>query len=106
MKTGLVVVVALFVATLGCGTSQGGGGPGAGGAAGTGGGLTGAGGGGARELEGGPIAELPVEPEIMARAEISALLSRDKGERVADIRKAMQEVMMDKVSVVRNEETT
>ena len=38
-----------------------------------------------------------------ARDEINELLARDKGERVADIRSKMQEVMMDKVSVVRNE---
>jgi succinate dehydrogenase / fumarate reductase flavoprotein subunit len=47
---------------------------------------------------------LPAEPEFAAKAEVSALLSRTKGERAAEIRKAMQEVMMDKVSVVRNGE--
>jgi succinate dehydrogenase / fumarate reductase flavoprotein subunit len=47
--------------------------------------------------------ELPDRPDFIARAEVDALLSRDKGESVADIRKAMQEVMMDKVSVVREE---
>ncbi|HYJ13008.1 MAG TPA: succinate dehydrogenase/fumarate reductase flavoprotein subunit, partial [Thermomicrobiales bacterium] len=39
-----------------------------------------------------------------ARSEIDAILSRDKGERAADIRKAMQDIMMDNVSVVRNEQ--
>jgi len=47
---------------------------------------------------------LPSDPEFTARAEISALLSRGKGERIAGIRKTMQAVMMDKVSVVRNAE--
>ena len=47
--------------------------------------------------------ELPPNPTDRARAEIDAVLSRESGERMADIRAAMQEVMMDKVSVVRNE---
>jgi succinate dehydrogenase / fumarate reductase flavoprotein subunit len=47
---------------------------------------------------------LPENPEARAVEEISSLLGRDKGERVADIRKRMQEVMMDNVSVVRSEE--
>jgi succinate dehydrogenase / fumarate reductase flavoprotein subunit len=46
---------------------------------------------------------LPENPDARARDEITELLSREKGERVADIRATMQEVMMDKVSVVRNE---
>ena len=46
---------------------------------------------------------LPPNPEERAREEISTLLSRDKGERVVDIRTSMQEIMMDDVSVVRNE---
>jgi succinate dehydrogenase / fumarate reductase flavoprotein subunit len=49
------------------------------------------------------LAELPKNPEHQATSEIEALLGREKGERAADIRKAMQEIMMDKVSVVRNE---
>jgi succinate dehydrogenase / fumarate reductase flavoprotein subunit len=49
-----------------------------------------------------PLQELPADPDGPARAELAAILSRDKGERIADIRSAMQEVMMDKVSVVRN----
>ena len=47
---------------------------------------------------------LPREPQFAAESEISALLGRERGERVADVRATMQEVMMDKVSVVRNEE--
>jgi succinate dehydrogenase / fumarate reductase flavoprotein subunit len=46
---------------------------------------------------------LPTDPEFTARAEVAHLLSRKSGERAADIRRAMQEVMMDKVSVVRDE---
>ncbi|HEX2213182.1 MAG TPA: FAD-binding protein, partial [Mycobacterium sp.] len=46
---------------------------------------------------------LPKDPEAVARAQVSDLLSRSSGERVADLRAAMQEVMMDKVSVVRDE---
>jgi succinate dehydrogenase / fumarate reductase, flavoprotein subunit len=45
---------------------------------------------------------LPPDPDFLARAEVNAMLSRDKGERVSEIRAAMQEVMMDKVSVVRD----
>ena len=40
----------------------------------------------------------PAQP---AEDEIASLLSRDKGERVADIRNRMQDIMMDNVSVVR-----
>jgi succinate dehydrogenase / fumarate reductase flavoprotein subunit len=46
---------------------------------------------------------LPPHPEFAARAEVSALLSRAKGESIVEIRDRLQEVMMDKVSVVRNE---
>ncbi|MDQ3541178.1 MAG: succinate dehydrogenase flavoprotein subunit [Chloroflexota bacterium] len=52
------------------------------------------------ELE---LLPLPKNPEARAVEEIGSLLARDKGERAADIRKRMQEVMMDKVSVVRSE---
>jgi succinate dehydrogenase / fumarate reductase flavoprotein subunit len=48
-----------------------------------------------------PLPELPADPEFTARAQVADLIARDKGERVADIRRRMQEVMMDKVSVVR-----
>src|SRR5207247_2118569 len=41
-------------------------------------------------------------PEFTARAEVAAVLDRQKGERTADLRAAMQEVMMDNVSVVRD----
>ncbi len=47
---------------------------------------------------------LPREPQFAAESEIAALLGRERGERVADIRATMQEVMMDKVSVVREEQ--
>jgi len=46
---------------------------------------------------------LPEKPEALAESLVSELLARGKGERAADIRKAMQDVMMDKVSVVRTE---
>src|SRR3990170_3165634 len=42
---------------------------------------------------------LPRDPDFMARAEVSTLMGRTKGENAANIRAAMQEVMMDKVSV-------
>jgi len=48
---------------------------------------------------------LPKNPEARAVEEIRCLLERDKGERAADIRTRMQEVMMDKASVVRSEHT-
>jgi succinate dehydrogenase / fumarate reductase flavoprotein subunit len=56
-----------------------------------------------QEIQERPFAELPEHAEALATSEVAALLAREKGERAADIRKAMQEVMMDKVSVVRNE---
>jgi succinate dehydrogenase / fumarate reductase flavoprotein subunit len=48
------------------------------------------------------LVPLPKDPEFTARAEVAAILDRQKGERAAEIRTAMQEVMMDKVSVVRD----
>ena len=45
---------------------------------------------------------LPRDPDLMARSEVASLMGRTKGENVADIRDAMQEVMMDNVSVVRD----
>jgi succinate dehydrogenase / fumarate reductase flavoprotein subunit len=47
-------------------------------------------------------ATLPPDPEFTARAQVADLQSRQKGENAADIRASMQEVMMDKVSVVRD----
>lgn len=44
---------------------------------------------------------LPPDPEFVARAEVSDLLSRPRGERAADIRRDLQVMMMDKASVVR-----
>lgn len=54
-----------------------------------------------QEIQANDWATLPPNPTDRAREEIETLLGRDKGERVADIRQAMQEVMMDDVSVVR-----
>jgi succinate dehydrogenase / fumarate reductase, flavoprotein subunit len=48
-------------------------------------------------------AELPKDPEETAREEIASLKSRKSGESIAEIRKAMQDIMMDNVSVVRHE---
>jgi succinate dehydrogenase / fumarate reductase, flavoprotein subunit len=48
------------------------------------------------------LAPLPPDPEFTARAQIADLFAREKGENAAEIRSAMQEVMMDKVSVVRD----
>jgi succinate dehydrogenase / fumarate reductase flavoprotein subunit len=56
-----------------------------------------------QEIRANDFHELPDNPEARARDEIGEILSRDKGERAADIRKAMQDIMMDNVSVVRNE---
>jgi len=47
---------------------------------------------------------LPENPDAYAKDSLSSLLGREGGERVADIRKTMQEVMMDKVSVVRDQQ--
>lgn len=48
-------------------------------------------------------APLPAEPEFVGRAQVADLLSRKRGERVADIRSTMQTIMMDNVSVVRDD---
>jgi len=48
---------------------------------------------------------LPVDPEFVARAQVSDLLSRPKGERVADLRHELQSLMMDQASVVRSAES-
>jgi succinate dehydrogenase / fumarate reductase flavoprotein subunit len=48
--------------------------------------------------------ELPPKPDLTAREQVGALLARDTGESAARIRAALQEEMMDKVSVVRSEE--
>ncbi len=50
-----------------------------------------------------PLLPLPADPEFMAKSQVADLLSRDKGERAADIRSDMQKMMMQKVGVVRNE---
>lgn len=56
------------------------------------------------EIQSSEFASLPKDPSLIAETQIEALLGRQKGENAADIRKAMQEVMMDKVSVVRDEQ--
>jgi succinate dehydrogenase / fumarate reductase flavoprotein subunit len=48
-------------------------------------------------------ADLPKNPEDTAREEIDAIKSRQSGERVADLRSHMQDIMMDNVSVYRDE---
>jgi succinate dehydrogenase flavoprotein subunit len=52
-----------------------------------------------------PFPPLPSDPEALARAEVEDLMARPKTEGVAELRQALQEVMMDKVSVVRNAQT-
>ena len=46
--------------------------------------------------------ELPPSPDASAGAEIDSILSREKGERMGDIRAAMQAIMTDNVSVIRD----
>jgi succinate dehydrogenase / fumarate reductase flavoprotein subunit len=48
---------------------------------------------------------LPVDPEFVAQAQVSDLLSRPKGERTADLRRDLQVLMMDQASVVRSAES-
>ena len=47
--------------------------------------------------------ELPKNPEDYARSQVEAIIGRTSGEQAVNIRSEMQEVMMDKVSVVRDE---
>jgi succinate dehydrogenase / fumarate reductase flavoprotein subunit len=44
-------------------------------------------------------------PDMPAREQVAELLARPKGENPADLRARLQDVMMDKVSVVRNAES-
>jgi succinate dehydrogenase / fumarate reductase flavoprotein subunit len=48
---------------------------------------------------------LPVDPEFVAQAQVSDLLSRPKGERMANLRHELQLLMMDQASVVRSAES-
>jgi succinate dehydrogenase / fumarate reductase flavoprotein subunit len=48
---------------------------------------------------------LPPDPDFYARAQVNDLLTRPKGERVADLRRDLQVMMMDKASVVRTAES-
>jgi succinate dehydrogenase / fumarate reductase, flavoprotein subunit len=56
-----------------------------------------------QDIQNSDFLPMPANPETRARDDIASLLGRDKGERIADIRSGMQEIMMDNVSVVRNE---
>jgi succinate dehydrogenase / fumarate reductase flavoprotein subunit len=51
------------------------------------------------------LPSLPVDPEFLARAEVSDILSRPKQEAMADVRRDLQVMMMDKASVVRSAES-
>jgi len=55
-----------------------------------------------RFVEENELPPLPADPEFTGRAQVADLLTRTKGERASELREAMQEVMMDKVSVVRD----
>ena len=56
-----------------------------------------------RDIQTLEFAELPKNPEDFAREQIETLKARTSGESVADLRKAMQDIMMDNVSVYRDE---
>ncbi|MBA2363509.1 MAG: succinate dehydrogenase flavoprotein subunit [Chloroflexia bacterium] len=49
--------------------------------------------------------ELPAGSDDESRRQVNALLSRESGESAAEIREGLQDEMMDKVSVVRSEQT-
>lgn len=51
------------------------------------------------------LPSMPENPDKPAREQIDEILARPSGENVADIRAHLQEVMMDKVSVVRSAES-
>jgi succinate dehydrogenase / fumarate reductase flavoprotein subunit len=57
-----------------------------------------------RYLKENDFAPLPPEPEAAARDEIEHLLTSTGGERVADIRKELQQLMMNDIGVFRIEE--
>ena len=48
---------------------------------------------------------LPPDPEFLGRAEVSRILARRKEEQIADVRRDLQVMMMDKASVVRSAES-
>ena len=56
-----------------------------------------------RDIQTLEFAALPRNPEDFAREQIETLKARESGESVADLRKAMQDIMMDNVSVYRDE---
>ncbi|MFQ6057496.1 MAG: succinate dehydrogenase flavoprotein subunit [Anaerolineae bacterium] len=57
----------------------------------------------ARYVQEADLAPLPPEPDAHARAEIERILRSRGGESIASIREEMQQVMMDRVSVFREE---
>jgi succinate dehydrogenase / fumarate reductase flavoprotein subunit len=58
-----------------------------------------------RDLKTVPLLPLPKNPQDMAEAQLADLRSRDKGENAADIRAELQQMMYDKVFVVRSEQS-
>lgn len=53
-------------------------------------------------VQGTSLPAIPKDPDKPAREEIAEIIARPSGENAADIRSRLQEVMMDKVSVVRS----
>src|SRR5215213_9811478 len=56
-------------------------------------------------VQGESLRPLPPDPDFMAQAQVSDLLSRPMGQRVADLRHELQSLMMDQASVVRSAES-
>ena len=56
-----------------------------------------------RDIETLDFVDLPKDPEANAREQISTLLARKNGTPAVELRKAMQDIMMDNVSVYRDE---
>ncbi len=56
-----------------------------------------------RDIQTLDFVDLPKNPEDFAREQIETIKTRKSGESVADLRKAMQDIMMDNVSVYRDE---
>ena len=58
-----------------------------------------------RDLKTAPLLPLPKDPQFLAEAQLADLRNRDKGENAADIRAELQQMMYDKVFVVRSEQS-
>jgi succinate dehydrogenase / fumarate reductase flavoprotein subunit len=58
----------------------------------------------AKHAQGAPLADLPPDPESYTLQQVNRILTRKEGDKVADIRKQLQDDMFDLAFVIRSEE--